>query len=236
MNLNDLFHDLALGEVSNLAMSENGTIIAERRPNVVVAANEALLKLHSRFVLKEKDVMVEMREAHTNYHLLKRYAFSQYSDENPPDRWNMPYIMDTAGEPFLEDVIKVLSVYNSFGMKMGLNDTENPMSLHTPQSTLLQVPFPVAGHALVVEYQARHTLLDHCNCEEEIYIPDVLWPALKSYIAYKIYSNMGTPEATAKSQEHQMNYEAGCLEVVEKDLVSSSYSTTNTKFHKRGFV
>lgn len=235
MTLNDLFRDLALSELINLAMSQNDTIIPERRPQVVVAANEALLKLHSRFILKEKDMIIEMREAKTNYHLLKRYAMSQYHKDNPPNRWDMPYIIDNIGEPFEEDVIKILSVYNSFGMKVPLNDTENAMSVHTPQSTVLQVPFPIAGQALTLEYQAKHSVLDHCDCEAEIIVPDVLLPALRAYIASKIFMHMNTQENTAKGQEHMMTYEANCLEVVEKDLVSSSYSTTNTKFHKRGF-
>jgi hypothetical protein len=235
MNLNDLFTELALGELNNLAMAENNTIIPSKRPQVVVAANEALLKLFSRFVLKEKDMMIEMREAVTNYHLLKRYALSQYDEDNPPDRFNMPYIVDNIGEPFLEDVIKILSVYTSWGAKLPLNDIENPSSVHTPHSTMLQVPIPIAGQALMLEYQARHTLLDHCNCNEEILLPDVLLPALKAYIASKIYSSMNTAEGTTKGQEHSLNYENHCLEVVEKDLVSSSYSTTNTKFDKRGF-
>jgi len=46
---------------------------------------------------------------------------------------------------------------------------------------------------------------------------------------------MNTGESTAKGQEYMLMYENHCLEVVEKDLVSSSYSNTNSKFDKRGF-
>lgn len=236
MTLNDLFTDLALGELSNLSVSENNTIIAEKRPQVVVYANEALLALYSRFVLIEKDMLVEMREATTNYHLLKRYAISQYDESNPTDRWSLPYIIDGLAEPFTEDVIKILSVYNSFGIKLPLNDLENPMSVFNPQSTVLQVPFPIAGQALAIEYQAKHPILSHCDCNDEIYLPEVLHRALKAYIASKMFMHMNTQESTAKGQEHSMNYEMICLEVVEKDLVSSSSSTTNLKLFKRGFA
>lgn len=236
MNLNELFRDLALGELSNLSVVENNTIIPEKRPQIVNYANEALLTLCSRFVLIEKDMLVEMREATTNYHLLKRYAISQYDESNPADRWNLPYIMDTIGEPFEEDVIKILSVYNSFGIKLPLNDLDNVLSVFNPQSTVLQVPFPIAGQALAIEYQAKHPTLDHCECEDEIQLPDVLHRALKAYIASKMFMHMNTQESTAKGQEHSLTYEAICLEVVEKDLVSSSSSTTNLKLFKRGFA
>lgn len=235
MNLNEFFRQLALGEVSNLSLAENDTIIPERRPQVVVALNEGLLKLYSKFVLKESDLLIEMREAVTNYHMVKKYAMSQYNEDNPPDRWNLPYIVDNLGEPFPDDVIKILSVYNSFGVKLPLNDLENNMSLHTPEGKTLQVPFPIAGQALAVEYQAKHAPMDHCNCNDEIDLPEVLESALKSYVAGKIFMHMNTQENTAKGQEHMMNYETSCIEVIEKDLVSSSYSNTNTKFHKRGF-
>lgn len=236
MNLSDLFNDLALAELSNLSMSEGGTIIPEKRPQITAYANEGLLALHSLFVLKEKDMLIEMREGVTNYHLLRRYANSSYSEDNPPDRWNMPYIVDTVSEPFLEDVIKVLSVYTSFGDKMPLNDSEDCMSVFTPQSTVLQVPFPIAGQSLAIEYQAKHVKLDECGCDAIIELPDVLWRALKAYIASKAFMHMNTQENTMKGQEHMAVYQAVCNEAVERDLVSSSSSFTNSRFKKRGWI
>lgn len=236
MNVNQLFTDLALGELSNLSVAENNTIIPGKRPQVVTYLNAGLLELYSRFVLKESDMIIEMREGVTNYHLLKRYAMSQYNEDNPPDRWHLPYIMDNVGDPFPEDVIKILSVYNSFGMKLPLNDLENCLSVFAPQSTVLQIPFPIPGQAVTLEYQARHTVLDHCDCEAEIILPDVLHGALRSYIAWKMMSHMNTQEMTAKGQEHSMMFESACVDVVEKDLVNTSSSTTNVRFHKRGWV
>lgn len=235
MNLNELFSDLALGELSNLAMAENGTIVGKSRPRIVTYTNEGLLALYSKYVLKESNMLIEMREAVTNYHLLKRYALSQYDPANPPDRWTMPYIIDNLGEPFQEDVIKILSVYNSFGMKMPLNDIENPISVHSPQSTVLQVPLPIAGQALSLEYQARHPKLDLCDCESEVILPDSLHAALRAYIASKVFMHMNTVENTAKGQEHMMTYKNICADVVEMDLVNTTSSTTNVRFHKRGW-
>lgn len=236
MNLNDLFRDLALGELSNLSMVENDTIIPQRRPKIVSYANEALLALHSTFVLKEKDVLIEMREGVTNYHLLKRYAWSRYDKDNPPDHFNIPYIIDMITEPFEEDVIKILSVFNSFGEKLPLNDLDNPMSVFNPQSNVLQVPYPIPGQSLSLEYQAKHPKLDHCHPDDEIVLPDVLWRALKAYIAGKVCSHMNTQEMTAKGQEHLIIFETICQEVIEKDLVNTSSSTTNTRFYKRGWI
>ena len=236
MNINQLFTDLALGELSNLSVAENNTIIPQKRPQVVTYLNAGLLELYSKFVLKESDMIIEMREGVTNYHLLKRYAMSQYNESNLPDRWHLPYIIDNVGEPFPEDVIKILSVYDSLGVKLPLNDLESCISVFSPQSTVLQIPNPIPGQALTLEYQARHAVLDHCDCEAEIVLPDVLHGALRSYIAWKMFSHMNTQESTAKGQEHAMGFESACVDVVDKDLVNSSSSTTNVRFHKRGWV
>lgn len=235
MNLNQFFESLALGELKNLAMAENSTIIPEDRPQIVKLANDGLLALCSKFVLIQRDMMIEMREALTNYHMLKRYAMSQYNEDSPPDRFNLPYIVDNIGEPFQEDVIKILSVYNSFGQKMPLNDLNQPASVFTPQGNVLQVPFPIPGQALTLEYQAKHPKLDHCECDDEIFLPDVLHSALSAYVAGKVFMHMNTQENTAKGQEHMMNYEMICQDVIDKDLVSTSTVTTNEKLEQRGF-
>lgn len=235
MNLNQFFESLALGELKNLAMAENSTIIPEDRPQIVKLANDGLLALCSKFVLIQRDMMIEMREALTNYHMLKRYAMSQYNEDSPPDRFNLPYIVDNIGEPFQEDVIKILSVYNSFGQKMPLNDLNQPASVFTPQGNVLQVPFPIPGQALTLEYQAKHPKLDHCECDDEIFLPDVLHTALSAYVAGKVFMHMNTQENTAKGQEHMMNYETICQDVIDKDLVSTSTVTTNEKLEQRGF-
>lgn len=235
MKLSTFMKNLALGELSNLALADSGYIAATKQPQIVMLTNEALLRLYTRFVLKEKDMMIEMREGITNYHLLKKYAISYFNPNNPPPIWDMPYILDMGREPFLEDVIKVLSVYSSTIGKLPLNDLEQPHSVFTPQSTVLQVPEVVPGGILGIEYQARHVPLQVEDPDADIELPEVLEGALSSYVASKVFMHMNTQESTVKGQEHMLNYESICQDVIERDLVSSSYSTTNTRFAKRGW-
>jgi hypothetical protein len=237
MNVSDLFTRLALGELSNLALAGSGVISLEKQPTIVMYANEALLRLHTRFLLREKDLILEMRDGTTMYHLLKRFAYSQYDPDNPPSKWNMPYIMDLGREPFDEDVIKVLSVYDHQGNHLPLNDSERSDSVFTPQSLILQVPFTEGGHTLAVSYQARHPIIpgsDYGNFD--IVLPECLESALCAYIASKVFMHMNTAESTAKGQEHSFTFDKLCQEVIEMDLVSTTSSITNTRFQKRGFI
>jgi hypothetical protein len=236
--LSDLYTDLSNEELSNTALGGDGSgVIREQdRAKIVGYANEALLRLHSRFILKKNEVLVKMFEHITQYHLLKKFAQSQQE----PEAEGFFYIQDLTGEPFDEDVIKILEVWGSGGYQYPLNDPEDRWSLYTPKFNLIQATYPIMGGALSVVYQARHHVLDKDASEDEIGfvvdIPDVLYGALKAFIAYKVFSHMNTQESTAKSQEHLATYEAICAEAIDRDLVNTSISSTNTSFEKRGFV
>lgn len=237
MKVPDLLKRLALGELSNLSMSDTGDIAEGKVPKIIMYANEGLLHLHTKFVLKQNSLLIEMRENITSYHLLKRFAYSQYDINNPPTSWNMPYILDNQDEPFQEDVIKVLSVYNYMGIKLPINDLDNACSVFTPQPLVLQVTTPVQGKMLSVEYQAKHEVIPETEYDDvDVDVPACLESALLAYIASKSFMHMNTQENTFKGQEHNATFESLCQLAVDMDLVSTAGSPTNTRFEKRGWI
>lgn len=234
MNVNELFRRLSYGELSNLALSGegNGTITDDAKPKIISFANDGLLRLYSRFVLRENDLILELTDETTSYRFLKRYARS-----NPdPIEGDVLYIIDSDSDPFAEDLIRVLSVTNAVGEKLPLNDTGNHYSMFTPQPNVLQVPCPLEGQVLGVVYQARHPILAYDDFDAEISLPIVLEGALTSYIASKVFSGMNGPENSAKGQELLELYNSICQEVVDRDLTNESISTETTKFQCRGFI
>lgn len=234
MDVNQLYQNLSFGQLSNLSISEegNGLILDSKKPKIILYANEALLRLHTRYMLRESDVLVELVDHITHYHLLKKFAESQWQTSGQ----DFLYIKDLMREPFDEDVIRILAIYDSYGQQLPLNDDHALNSCFTPQGNVLQITRPVTGVALSILYQARHPRLSVDNPDQEIFLPDVLHAALTAFIAYKTYSDMNTQEATAKAQEHLGIYEAICDEVAANDLVSTSRSTTNNCFQQRGWI
>lgn len=239
MKLVDLFRQLSFGELSNLAISKEGSgeIVEEKRPQLVQYVNDGLLALHSRFLLAEKDVLIEQIDSVTFYHLSRKYAVTSNSDA----QWH--YIKDLPEDPFQEDLIKILSVFDvNTGCKRELNDTGNPVSLFTPQPNILQVPCPVTGEALCVIYQASHSKLDDRIdgpknlLDQSIDLPAYLKNPLQLYVAHKVFSHMNGQENVAKSQEYLASFETACLEVEDRDLVNQTFHTTHNKFKQRGFV
>lgn len=234
MNITELFSDLSFGELSSLSLAGegNGLITDAGKERIIRFANEGLLKLYTRFILKQEDVLIEMVEWITNYHLLKKFAESSAGTSSQL----VLYIKDLYREPFEEDVIRILNVFDSYGCELTLNDEGNIRSLFTPQGNVLQVPHPVDGVALSIGYQAKHPTLTLANLSQEIELQDVLVPALRAWIAYRAFGQVNTQESQAIAQGHQASYEATCNETLQNDLVSTSLSTSSQRFNKNGWA
>lgn len=245
MKISELFRRLSYGELSNLAISGegSGTIIEEKHPQIIQYANEGLLRIFSRFNLRQKDLIIEQVAHITNYHLRRQFAESIAGDDGNADNIAHPYIKDLPHEPFDADVIRILEVHDSSGRERVLNDRGRADSLFTPQPDVLQVPRPCAGQALSVVYQARHPILRHEKIREDedllaqrIAIPFYLEGALQAFIASLVYGHMNTQESIAKGQEHLAVCEVIFREVEDKDLVNQTVQTTHYKLNQRGFV
>ena len=234
MLLEDLYQRLSYGELNNLSMAAdgNGVILDSGQPRITMYANEALVRLYTTFVLRTNSLIITPLDHITHYHLKKRFAFSERnrSDED------FYYIQDLDDEPFAEDVIKILEVFDGNGVQVPLNDAEQPLSVFTPQALTIQIPNAWNGQVLSLLYQASHPKLDANDPHSIIDLPEVLHGALTAFIAHKVYSHMNTAESTAKAQEHMSTFIGICTDVVEKDLVATSILQSNSRFHKRGWI
>lgn len=234
MLLEDLYQRLSYGELNNLSLAAEGSgaILEAAQPRIVMYANEAMIRLYTTFILRTNSVILTPLDHVTNYHLKKRFAFSQRAESDE----DFLYIQDLDDEPFTEDVIKVLEVFDGAGQAVPLNDAEQPNSVFTPQALMLQVPTAWNGQVLSLLYQASHPILDVSDPHSIIDLPEVLHGALTAFIAHKVYSHMNTAESSAKAGEHMNTFMGICTDVVEKDLVATSILQSNSRFHKRGWI
>ena len=234
MKLSELFFQLSVGELSNLAIGNEGSgeMTDKGKTMVVNHTNSGLLALYSRFALLEKDLLIELLGNRTLYPLDARYAEMNTASTEPHK-----FIKDGLHDKFTNDVIQITSVQDFSGYEYPLNDIEGDHSLFTPQPNILQVPKPKAGVALSVGYRARHPIISLVpETDPEIELPFFFEDALKKYIASQVFSNMVGQDHMVKSQESYAAYEAICDMIEEKDLASQTISTTNTVFDKRGFI
>lgn len=237
MKVSELFQRLALGELSNLSMADEttSTLKSEAYPKIILYTNEALLKIYSRFVLLEKDLLIEQVDGITNYELRAKYAEFAGSELGAPFR----YIKDLEEEPFEDDVIRILQAFHISGGVYPLNDRDNRNSLFTPSPLVLQVPEPDPGIPLAVTYQARHPKLSTSEddpTEQVVDIPHYLENALQQLIAAKVFQHMGGQDNLMLSKNFEAAYEADCMVIEDRDLANQTTNTTHTKLVQRGFV
>lgn len=233
MTLQELFKRLSYGPLSNLNLANdgNGTILDAKKPSIVEFTNEALVRLFTRFVLLEKEVILQMQEDVSFYEIKLANALSQAG--------TYQYVRDSVAEPFDEDILRIQAVYDAAGTKLTLNDPSLPYSLFTPKQDTLQVVKPIAGQPLYVTYQARHPILSletPIVDTQVIDVPLVLEEALLSYISANVYGAMNGQENQASSATHMNTFNSICAEIVDRDILSNSTSTRGCKLSDRGFV
>ena len=108
MQLGDLFANLSYGSLSNLAIGGEGSgvIPAQHEPRLVSLTNQALKLLSGKFLMCEKEVIIRAIEGRAIYPL--EYEFAESNTAATGDK----FIVDTVEQPFMEDVVTVLEIYD----------------------------------------------------------------------------------------------------------------------------
>lgn len=233
MNFNEILKQLSEGELSGefAGLRGSGAVAPRHIPRIVTFTNEALTRLCTRFPLVTKSLILETQEGKMTYPIDSKYAETNYDSQSGI----IPYIKDGAN-PYKDDMIKIISVFDKFGRKLPMNDSNQQWSVYTPSPLTLQVPKSYQNYALGITYQAKHPVItEDLDCEQEIIIPDVLVPALLAYVGYKHCFSRSTPESQAMAAAFKNVFEEICVETTLFDTANSSITETKTLFEQRGF-
>lgn len=233
MTLEQLFNRLSLGVLSNLSIGGEGQglIPVQHQRRMAMMLDNALIQLYSRFNLLEKELVIRVYGSWTEYPFEKKYA------DNDPTV-GPKFIEDSLANPFTEDVMKILEIFNEWGEEIVMNDPGDTTSVFTPNSRLLLVPAPVEGDCYHLLYQAYHPKLvtsAPISLTQGILVPPVLLPAVEHHVAYQVFSAMNGAEAAIKGGEHLSRFEMLCAEAESRDQATTSLVQTHFKLEERGF-
>ena len=240
MNIQQCLDRLANGELVNTTFVCDDQISDTKVPFIISLINEALLRLYSRFILKEDYALIELNELRTTYYLDSSHAYDLSVEKIPKsskvclENYDK-YIFASKDRPFTNNVIKILRVCDSSGNELPLNNSSNPLSVFTPTYNSIQIANLDIDGALAVTYQAKHPEVTIDNLEMNLELPESFYGAFFAYIANLAYSSLQTELAMASAQKYFSIYTALLDELVTYDLGNSSYSQTNTKFYKNGW-
>ena len=177
--------------------------------------------------------MLALQEGMVEYTISGEFAVSSEDIHS-----NGPfYILDTEEEPFKNDLIQILSVYDDTGREHSIDNKTEWNSIYRPAYNKVVIPYDCAEQRLFsFGYQARYPEVTLDKAADNIPIPHSLEEALLSYIAYGVYKDMNTAESVGSAQGHLLDYERLTGKAEAKNLAGESLSDTGNKFSNKGFV
>lgn len=231
MTLQEIFDYLALGQLGNTGDVENGAIKASSYQRIANLVQLALTDLHTRFPLKDSELLLDQDDGTIIYYLKSEHAYS--NTESTAQK----YINDTTN-PFTDDIIAITAMYDEAGCLVPLNDYTDGRSIYTTGPTTLQITQPVTGNTTFIMYRANHPKLGDVSDPSAVNIelPQAALDAVLGYVTYRAYQNKQNPESQAISQQSKMYYEEQCLFLQKYIAVNNISGDRNTSFENNGWV
>lgn len=208
--LQELFDDLAFGELSGLQMGNSnlGSVQEQEYPKVVSALNAGLRKIYERLNLRQGKLKLHQQSTLERYYLRPSYA-TELTDIDED-----AYLEVTDALPFADDIVKVLSAKDSAGEKVTINNNKNPADIFMPEFDVVEIVSPSSEitnldgtsrtslDIFTLIYQAYYPKIlvaQKLNpLTYEVNIPNSILDALYIYVAYKI---MKKPMKVAKGEK-----------------------------------
>lgn len=236
MLLSEIFEYLTHGELSQLAVSDQGTeITSEDYAKVASHINLGLLDLHKRFPVKYKELILDTYDSINMYRLSYEYAVSNTASTVP-----VKYINDASPADTFDPstLLRVDQVFDEEGTDLPLDNTADSRSLYRPAYNILQVPEPLTGYSLSLIYRVAHPKLIVNAATDvsqvEVDIPyDVLQPLLY-FVGARLLNGVGKDSTNAYMMGMQQ-YEAACQQIEQRKVFDRD-EMFNTRLETNGWV
>jgi hypothetical protein len=239
MMLLDLFKDLTYGELSQLKVGNlipgehESEVDPTRYAQVLTWVNLGLTAIYTRFLLSRKEIVIQQYEAIPTYILLSDFAISNVASSEDPK-----YIVDTALDPFQDDVLHIEEVYDEEDEKLFLNDVTEETSLFTPDYRSIKVPDPDDAVTMTVHYRAAHPLIEYVYGMDpsiiEIMLPIALHEAFLNYIGSRAYAALGGDQGV-EGNDYYQKFENSCNNI-ERFGLEIQPEPGSWRFDARGWV
>ena len=245
MKLGTIFQQLVHGEFHELSFGDGQGVIGpndyDRMTNMV---NLGMAALYKRFKIKEGSVWLQLKEGQYEYLLHSDHA---QSTKVPKDKW----IVDTKGNPFINDINKIETIQNQDGFYLPFTDPNDPLSTYALKQNLLEfspklidkqrdLPEKMRGLLVKVGYRAGHGAAICCPAHYDpdmvdVPLPDMYLEALLYFIASRVYNPIGFNADFHHGTNYAAKFEQECqrLELLGLQLDKTGY---NQRFVNNGWV
>lgn len=239
ITLDDLLRDLTYGELSQLSMGNFLPDEHESEPDPKSYAqlsswlNLGLKAIYAEFWLASAEIYIQQYEQIETYIISSEYAVSNVTSLQP-----IKYIIDTAENPFKDNLLKIESVFDEEGVELPINDITEDLSVHTPTYRSVQVPYPNNDNMFAVQYRATHEKITYAPGMDptaiEIAIPHPLHEALLWYVASRAFGSLGGDQGV-EGNDYYQKYSNRIAQVRQQGLYIQT-ETTNWRFDQNGWA
>lgn len=236
MKVEEILDLLAFGELAQTQIGGNeadAEVDNTRYRELIPALNAGLTALHSRFELRLESVSLIQKQGVQTYELDNKHAYS--NTESAETR----YIVDTAANPFKDNVIRILQIYDACDKLVYINDPSHCNSVYCPTYNSIEFPHVCEDALYRVVYKAKPKKLSY-DVEDvgaqEFSLPPAYLNALLSYMAYRYYLNRSGLDGVRQSDSYYVKYENECLRLENKQAVNRVTSSTSNAFEDMGWV
>jgi len=231
--LKEVLEHLSYGELSQLTIggSTLGSTDAGAYPQIVSYINLGLMDLYKKFLLSEKEVIIQ-QFANINEYIVD--SANSVSDGSA----TYQYVRDSVLFPFENDLLKIENVFDEEGTPLPLNDCNDDTSVFTTRYDTLYVQSPNDENALSVIYRAAPVKLSTTSPDPdtmEIFLPDVLLTALLAFIGHRVHKPL-SGETNRQSSDYLGTYLALCAEADLYGSTNKDQTDNHFKFSDNGWV
>lgn len=217
MYLDNLFRHLTYGELSQLSIggAKLGGIQEEDYPQIISYLNFGLLEIYKKFPLKVKTLKIQLYEAITEYSLTGEYALNSGSQQA------VKFIIDTASDPFLDDVLNIFDIKDKDDKPVPINLYDLDESVFIISPTVLQIPEPDITQIYTIFYNAYPVEVDETTTDltsVTVNLPDAFLEAICSYIAHRAYLGLPNPEPNNSVSAYK-RFLLACQEIKRLGLI-----------------
>lgn len=245
MKLTELFTSLALGELANSSYVELNQLELNKNQlhRVINAINQGLTLIHTHLPLRHNQIVIQIHDNIGTYYLDSRYAQS-----NTNSTAAIKFIMDTALNPFKDDILNILGVFNLEGQQYPLNDQYAIGSLFTPDYNSLMIPLAMwKNHKvpynivdkLVIVYQADHpkiSLNEPLSSQMEIHLSPIYQSMLQAYVAHLLHMHIGSEQSINQSNQYFAKFNSLIQTAKEQGIGVITQTGVNIKPILREFI
>ena len=245
MKLTELFTSLALGELANSSYVELNQLELNKNQlhRVINAINQGLTLIHTHLPLRHNQIVIQIHDNIGTYYLDSRYAQS-----NTNSTAAIKFIMDTAFNPFKDDILNILGVFNLEGQQYPLNDQYAIGSLFTPDYNSLMIPLAMwKNHKvpynivdkLVIVYQADHPkipLNEPLSSQMEIHLSPIYQSMLQAYVDHLLHMHIGSEQSINQSNQYFAKFNSLKQTAKEQGIGVITQTGVNIKPILREFI